>query len=54
MSAFKPYKSELKVKVEVKFKNYNLFFKLKQSENYQCYLFENLIIMYKIKKVKVL
>ena len=48
MSAFKPYKSENK------FENLNLTFKFKQNEKYQCYLFENQIIIYKIKKVKVL
>ena len=58
ISAFKPY---IKPKMEYKFKNYTEIikfiddkFKLKESEKYQCHLFANQIIIYKIKKIKVL
>ena len=47
--------------MEYKFKNYTEIikfiddkFKLKESEKYQCHLFANQIIIYKIKKIKVL
>ena len=58
ISAFKPY---VKPKIEIKLDTYTKLitfiddkFKLKESEKYQCHLFENQIIIYKIKKIKIL